>query len=60
MDSQRAEEILQANEIIEVHYKGESVWIESVDKENGRVRVQMDGTPNEHQTVYADELKEMQ
>lgn len=58
MDKHRAEEILQANEIIEVHFKGESVWIESVDTDKGMVRVQLDATPNEHQTVPAEELEE--
>lgn len=59
MNSQRADEILQANEIIEVHYNGESVWIESVDIEKDEVRVQLDATPNEHQIVSAEQLKEV-
>lgn len=60
MDVNRAQEILQAKDIIEVRLNGQSVWIEEVDQKNETAKVRLEGNPNDKRIVAVDELTEIQ
>lgn len=59
MNSERAKQILNSSETIEVHYNGESIWIEDVDQENNKVHIQIGGNPENRITVASNELSEV-
>jgi small acid-soluble spore protein H (minor) len=58
MDVNRAQEIIQAKEKIEVQYQGKSVWIDGVDEKTATARVHTEGNPTESMTVAVDQLVE--
>lgn len=60
MDLNRAQEILQSKDIINVQMNGTSVWIEGVDAQSGTARVYPEGSPQDKQTVDVNELMEIQ
>lgn len=60
MDANRAQEILQSKDIIDVHMNGTSVWIEGVDTQSGTAMVFPEGNPQDKRTVDVTELMEIQ
>ncbi|MDX8045923.1 H-type small acid-soluble spore protein [Gracilibacillus sp. S3-1-1] len=58
MDAQRAQEILEANEMKNVMYNGEQVYIEHVDQGTGNVTVHPLDNPGEKMMVTVDQLQE--
>ena len=58
MDLQRAQEIYQAEEKIDVQWNGASVWIDSIDLEQGTARVHMENDPAVVETVPVNSLRE--
>lgn len=58
MNVNRAQEIIQAKEKIEVQYQGKSVWIDGVDQRTATARVHMEENPTESMTVAVDQLVE--
>lgn len=60
MDLNRAQEIFQSKDIIDVQMNGTSVWIEGVDAQSGTVRVYPEGNPQDKRTVNVNELMEVQ
>ncbi|SHJ55865.1 H-type small acid-soluble spore protein [Paramaledivibacter caminithermalis] len=58
MDINRAREILNSKDNIEVYYNGRSVWINSINPNTGNVFIKtLDGT-NEHYQIPVGELIE--
>lgn len=60
MDVDRAQEIIQSKQKIDVQVDGTSVWIEGVDARSGTARVYAEGNPQDKRTVAVDELQEIQ
>ncbi|MFC7443144.1 H-type small acid-soluble spore protein [Laceyella putida] len=56
MDIERAKEILQSPERIEVKYRGEPVWIEMVDETAEKVRVHSETNPQEVKIIPVYDL----
>ncbi|MDR6552177.1 H-type small acid-soluble spore protein [Paenibacillus qinlingensis] len=59
MNVHRAQEILAADEKIEVDLNGMAVWIDSVDSGKGLVKVHAEGNPADARVVPARELEEV-
>lgn len=59
MDSQRAHEIMQSHDKIEVYFEGMPVWINNVDDRSKTARVHTIENPEDKRTVALDELEEM-
>lgn len=59
MELNRAQEIIQSKQKIDVQIDGTSVWIEEVDTRSGTARVYTEGNPQDKRTVAVDELQEM-
>lgn len=60
MDLNRAQEIFQSKDKIDVQMNGTPVWIEGIDVQSGTVRVYPEGNPEDKQTVDVKELMELQ
>lgn len=62
MNAQRAQEIYESSDRIEVHLDedGDSVWIENVDVANGVATVQVGPKPVQTMTVGVERLIEKQ
>jgi len=60
MDLNRAQEILQSKNIIDVQMDGISVWIEGVDAQSGTARIYPEDNPQDKQTVNVNDLTEVQ
>ncbi|WP_027417854.1 H-type small acid-soluble spore protein [Aneurinibacillus terranovensis] len=58
MDIQRAQEIMQAKNIIDVQFQGMSVWIDHIDAQNKTARIHKQDNPQNSQTVSLAELQE--
>lgn len=58
MNTQRAQEILESAQEIDVNYNGTPVWIQHVDKEAGTARVFKAENPEDEMTVPVDQLNE--
>lgn len=58
MDLERAKEILQSPERIEVTYRGEPVWIEMVDETAEKVRVHSESAPHEVKFIPVYDLED--
>ncbi|MGG1553559.1 MULTISPECIES: H-type small acid-soluble spore protein [Paenibacillus] len=59
MNVHRAQEILAADEKIEVSLNGLSVWIDSVDAAKSMVKVHVEENPSDARIVPAQELEEV-
>ncbi|MNG24246.1 acid-soluble spore protein H [compost metagenome] len=59
MNVHRAQEILAADEKIDVDLNGVSVWIDSVDSAKGLVKIHAEGNPADARVVPANELEEV-
>ncbi len=59
MDVNRAQQILQSNETIEVKLNGENVWIDSVDTTSATAKVHPKAGASEALTVSVKELQEV-
>ncbi|SDO01265.1 small acid-soluble spore protein H (minor) [Psychrobacillus sp. OK028] len=57
MDAQRAQEISFSPKMENVIYKGEPVYIEHVDQNNGTATIHPLGNPNDKQSVDVTELE---
>jgi small acid-soluble spore protein H (minor) len=55
----RAQQILQADDRIEVQLNGESVWIDSVDQVTETAKVHASGNPTDAKVVAVGELEEV-
>jgi small acid-soluble spore protein H (minor) len=55
----RAQQILQADDRIEVRLNGASVWIDSVDSVTETAKVHDSGNPSDVKTVAVGELQEV-
>ncbi|AEI45852.1 H-type small acid-soluble spore protein [Paenibacillus mucilaginosus] len=55
----RAQEILRAEDRIEVELNGVSVWIDSVDPEKETAKVHVEDQPADSRVVPVDELQEV-
>ena len=60
MNLNRAQEILQSKEKIDVNIDGTPVWIEGIDAQSGTARVFPEGNPDDKRTVAINELTEIQ
>ncbi|RKD27126.1 small, acid-soluble spore protein, H family [Ammoniphilus oxalaticus] len=60
MNVNRAQEILDSSNKIDVQHNGTAVWIEDVDAQSQTARVYPEGRPEDKQTVAINELKEIQ
>jgi small acid-soluble spore protein H (minor) len=58
MDFERAKEIYNSPDTIEVLYNGSSVWIESLDPRNKTARVISNGIQGKEATVPVNDLEE--
>lgn len=58
MDVNRAQEIINSEDIIHVEWKGSAVWIDEVNLKNGTAIVHDENFPQEQQTVPVHELEE--
>lgn len=58
MNVNRAQEIIRSRSTIDVHYHGESVWIDGVDEQSATARIHARGNPNRIVTVPVDQLVE--
>jgi len=58
LDINRAKEIINSKDDIEVTYKGKSVWINSVNPTMGNAFVVSRDGNNEHHEVSVKDLKE--
>lgn len=59
MNVHRAQEILAADEKIDVEFSGMSVWIDSVDSGKGLVKIHAEDNPADARVVPAGELEEV-
>jgi small acid-soluble spore protein H (minor) len=59
MNVNRAQEILQSTDRIDVKCDGEAVWIDSVDTENRIAQVHAENNPSDRKTVSVDNLQEV-
>lgn len=57
MDIERAKEIVQTERMIPVLYKGDSIWIEHLDEENGTARVHKSDEPEQGMIVDIEQLE---
>ncbi|WP_426449827.1 H-type small acid-soluble spore protein [Paenibacillus sp. S-38] len=55
----RAQEILRAEDRIQVELNGVSVWIDSVDPEKETAKVHVEEQPADSRVVPVDELQEV-
>ncbi|RXT13517.1 H-type small acid-soluble spore protein [Ammoniphilus sp. CFH 90114] len=60
MDLNRAQEIVEAKEKIDVQVDGTSVWIEGIDAQSRTARVHTEGEPQDKRTVSIEDLEEIQ
>ncbi|WNR43907.1 H-type small acid-soluble spore protein [Paenibacillus roseipurpureus] len=60
MNVHRAQEILAAEEKIDVECSGVAVWIDSVDSGKGLVKIHAEQNPSDARVVPAQELEEVQ
>lgn len=58
MDVNRAQQIVDSAETINVMLDGKSVWIDSVDSINNTVKVHPEHNPGQSQTVSVSHLQE--
>ncbi|XEC95545.1 H-type small acid-soluble spore protein [Paenibacillus tarimensis] len=58
MDAKRAQQILQSEDTIPVHFEGNPIWIEEVDEARGTARVDSEINPGQKQTVPVERLEE--
>ncbi|WP_134704286.1 H-type small acid-soluble spore protein [Ammoniphilus sp. YIM 78166] len=59
MDLNRAQQIIEAEETIDVQVEGMSVWIEGIDAQSKTARVHPEGEPENKRTVAIADLQEM-
>ncbi len=59
MDLNRAQQIIEAEEKIDVQVDGMSVWIEGIDAQSKTARVHPEGEPEDKRTVAIEDLQEM-
>lgn len=59
MDIQRAQQILETTDIVNVQFNGQSVWIDSVDIESDSVKVHSMDNDAERKSVSPGQLEEM-
>jgi small acid-soluble spore protein H (minor) len=59
MEVDRANEIMQTSDKIDVQLNGQPVWIDSVNLTEGTVTVHPEEQPNDTRTVRAAQLKEV-
>ncbi|MBN6187579.1 H-type small acid-soluble spore protein [Aneurinibacillus sp. BA2021] len=59
MEIQRAQEIVQSHEKIDVGFEGAKVWIDSVDAQSKTARVHTMENPADRKTVALSELTEL-
>lgn len=59
MNVERAQEILNSTDKIDVKFEGVNVWIDSVDQNSKTARVHTEANPEDLKTVAVDELKEV-
>ncbi|MGG3892134.1 H-type small acid-soluble spore protein [Metabacillus fastidiosus] len=59
MDVRRVKQILSSSATIDVTYHGSSVWIDSVDEEEGLATVHLRGPLEERTKVSIDDLIEI-
>lgn len=58
MNAQRAEEIVFSPDMINVTYNGENIYIEHVDKQNGKATIHSIDEPENKQSVSVTSLME--
>jgi len=58
MNVQRAQQIVQSKEKIDVEYQGRPVWIDGIDERSQMARVHVEQNPQESMTVAVDQLVE--
>ncbi|MCF8564104.1 H-type small acid-soluble spore protein [Alicyclobacillus tolerans] len=58
MNVERAKQILQSEQKINVRYDGEPVWIETVDESTQQARVHFEQNPNQRMSVSIQALDE--
>ncbi len=59
MNVNRAQQILDSTQEIEVQYNGTSIWIQNVNSADGTARVHPRHNPENEMTVNIQELREM-
>lgn len=59
MNIQRAKQIIESANEIEVHYKGVPVWIQNVDEAGSTARVYKRSTPDNEIVIPIDQLEEV-
>lgn len=59
VDINRAQEIIDSSEQIDVRWNGESVWIDSVDPNRETVHVHAENDPSDHKSVPVNQLTEV-
>jgi len=59
MDIRRAMAIIKSPNEIEVHYNGQSVWLESINEMNSKVEIKNHKTSKVIRHVDVDELNEI-
>ncbi|MDF2669055.1 MAG: small acid-soluble spore protein [Paenibacillus sp.] len=59
MDVNRAQQIFEAADKINVELNGKSVWIDSIDVTSGTARVHEEHNPSEVRKVSLDQLQEV-
>jgi len=59
MDLNRAQQIIEAEDKIDVQVDGMSVWIEGIDAQSKTARVHPEGEPEDKRTVAIEDLQEM-
>lgn len=58
MNPERAQEILDSKGIIEVDYKNQAVWINSINKDDNTAEISLIDSESDYEQVALDELIE--
>lgn len=58
MDAQRAQEILDSKGIIEVDYKDQAVWINSINRDDETAEISIIDSESDYEQVELGELRE--
>lgn len=59
MNAGRAKQILESPKEVEVHYRGNPIWIQQVDETGNTARVYAKNEPDNEMTVNVTLLEEM-
>ncbi|MEB3100900.1 H-type small acid-soluble spore protein [Ferviditalea candida] len=59
MDIQRAKQILEMSDFVDVQFDGQAVWIDSVDMDSGAVKVHSMDNEADRKSVSPEQLREL-